>query len=142
MARRDYQEPSPNRVRALDNDYVRSSEIKASSKPSKQQIVRRRRRLVAFFVIASVVIFGLASMLMKQYERLDAKEQKKAEVLVELEQIQEVQDMLKLQIAKLEDDEYIAKLARKEYFMSEEGEIIFTIPKKKQSNEQQEDDDE
>ncbi|RKJ59809.1 septum formation initiator, partial [Butyricicoccus sp. 1XD8-22] len=44
----------------------------------------------------------------------------------------EQQEMLNLQIAKLEDDEYLAKLARKEYFLSEEGEIIFTIPKDKE----------
>ena len=36
--------------------------------------------------------------------------------------------MLKLQISKLNDDEYIGKLLRKEYFLSEEGEIIFTLP--------------
>ncbi len=36
--------------------------------------------------------------------------------------------MLKSQIIKLNDDEYIAKLARKEYFLSEDNEIIFAIP--------------
>lgn len=38
--------------------------------------------------------------------------------------------MLNLQITQLEDDEYIAKLLRKEYFLSEEGDIIFVIPEK------------
>ncbi|MEC1180208.1 septum formation initiator family protein [Metasolibacillus meyeri] len=141
MAQRNRQEPSPNRVRKLDNDYIRSSENNVKHKPSKQQLIRRRRRMLAFFAVASVIIFSLASMLMKQYNHLEAKEQKKAEVLAELEQIQEVQEMLKLQIAKLEDDEYIAKLARKEHFMSEEGEIIFTIPKGGQSKEQEQDDE-
>ncbi|WP_042479053.1 FtsB family cell division protein [Bacillus ndiopicus] len=141
MNKQHHQEPSPNRVRKLDNDYVRSSENNMKNKPSKHQIIRRRRRILAFLAIASIIIFSLSSMLMKQYDRLDAKEQKKAEVLAELEQIQEVQDMLKLQIAKLEDDEYIAKLARKMYFMSEEGELIFTIPKDEQLNGQQEEDE-
>ena len=53
--------------------------------------------------------------------------------------VQEQKQMLELQIAKLQDDEYIAKIARKEYFLSEEGEIIFTIPKesdKKDDDEQ------
>jgi cell division protein DivIC len=31
-------------------------------------------------------------------------------------------------IVKLNDDEYIAKLARKEYFLSNDNEIIFTLP--------------
>ena len=56
-------------------------------------------------------------------------------MLAELQEVKEQQEMLNLQIAKLEDDEYIAKLARKEYFLSDEGEIIFTIP----SDEENED---
>ena len=57
------------------------------------------------------------------------KEQKKLEAAGQLEEVLSKQELLNLQIAKLEDDEYIAKLARKEFFLSEEGEIIFTMPK-------------
>ena len=35
---------------------------------------------------------------------------------------------MKEQVIKLNDDDYIAKLARKEYFLSESDEIIFTLP--------------
>ena len=70
----------------------------------------------------------LVSTMLTQNERLAKKEARKIEVTEELEEVKETQEMLKLQITKLEDDEYIAKLARKEYFLSEEGEIIFTIP--------------
>nr|WP_255731563.1 septum formation initiator family protein [Solibacillus sp. MA9] len=66
-----------------------------------------------------------------QNERLADKQIKKAEVNAQLEESLEKQEMLNLQITKLEDDEYIAKLARKEFFLSEEGEIIFTIPDSK-----------
>ncbi|MBO1910044.1 septum formation initiator family protein, partial [Microvirga sp. 3-52] len=41
------------------------------------------------------------------------------------------QEMLMNQLAKLEDDEYIAKLARQEYFLSDDNEIIFSMPNKK-----------
>ena len=60
----------------------------------------------------------------------------------ELEQVLEKQEMLKLQIAKLEDDEYIAKLARKEFFLSEEGEIIFTMPNSSENGDEKDAEDE
>ena len=44
--------------------------------------------------------------------------------------MKEEQDTLNLKIKQLQDDEYIAKLLRKEYYLSEKGEIIFIIPDK------------
>lgn len=138
MARRHTQgEQNSNNVRTLENDYVRSSANNAMGKRSKQQIIRRNRRIFAFLVFASVAIIVLSTMVMKQNERLATKEQEKAKVAAQLEDVKEIQEMLNLQIAKLEDDDYIAKLARKEYFLSEEGEIIFTIPKENNSKDEQ-----
>lgn len=129
MARRNEQEELHTRnVKTLENDYIRSNPT-AKQKMKAKQMVLRRRRLLVFFIGAACVLFFLISTSMAQKERLAEKEQRKVEVTTELEAVKESQEMLKLQIAKLEDDEYIAKLARKEYFMSEEGEIIFTIPK-------------
>ena len=67
--------------------------------------------------------------MLNQNARLAEKEEEKRQVQDELATVKEQQEMLKLQIMKLEDDDYISKLARKEYFLSEDGEIIFTIPK-------------
>ena len=114
-------------IRKLENDYVRSTD-------SHIQYVNKRkkglkRRLTAFFIFASIVIISLVSMIFNQNTRLVEKEAEKEKALVELEEALRKQEQLNLQIKKLEDDEYIAKLARKEYFLSEDGEIIFTIPK-------------
>ncbi|MEK4254068.1 FtsB family cell division protein [Ureibacillus sp. FSL K6-2830] len=121
-------------IRKIDNDYVRSAN-RQMEKLTKQK-VRLRRRLSLFFVIASVVIISLISMIFNQNERLAQKEAEKEKVLSELQEIKKEQELLQLQIKKLEDDEYIAKLARKEYFLSEEGEIIFSIPKEEKENEE------
>ena len=47
--------------------------------------------------------------------------------------------MLTGRLAKLNDDEYIAKLARQEYFLSDKNEIIFSLPKKDGKGEKKED---
>ena len=45
-----------------------------------------------------------------------------------LAKLERKQTMLENEIVKLNDDDYIAKLARSEYFLSDKGEIIFNIP--------------
>ncbi|WP_332650590.1 FtsB family cell division protein [Lysinibacillus sp. 54212] len=139
MAKRQQREIHKGSVKTLDNDYVRSNTDFAKSQYEKKQKVLRSRRMLVFFVFAAIVLAILANAASNQKERLAEKEEKKAEVLAELEAVKEQQAMLNLQITKLEDDEYIAKLARKEYFLSEEGEIIFTIPTedKEQQDEKQ-----
>ncbi|MFF5996834.1 septum formation initiator family protein [Lysinibacillus sp. KU-BSD001] len=139
MAQRQQQEQvHRGTVKTLDNDYVRSNANLAKQQQMKhRQKVLSRRRLAVFTVFATAVCVALVSMMMNQNTRLAEKEAQKIEVQAQLTAVKEQQDMLKLQIAKLEDDEYIAKLARKEYFLSEEGEIIFTIPK--DNNEKEED---
>lgn len=123
-------------IRKLENDYVRSTN-------SQIQYVKKRRsalkkRLIVFFIFASVVVISLISTILNQNARIIDKEEEKQKALVQLEEVIKQQEQLNLQIMKLEDDEYIAKLARKEYFMSEDGEIIFTIPR--ESNKQENND--
>ena len=121
----------------LNNDNIDAANKEAKRLAKKR--AARNRRLAAFFVIALFVIGFLGKTLMNQNERLEAKQQTLKEREEELVEAIETQELLKLQIAKLDDDEYIAKLARKEYFLSEKGEIIFTIPDKskdKSSNEE------
>ena len=110
----------------LNNDNIDAANKEA--KRLAKMRVARNRRLAAFFVIALFVIGFLGKTLMNQNERLEAKQLTLKEREEELVEVIETQELLKLQIAKLDDDEYIAKLARKEYFLSEKGEIIFTIP--------------
>ena len=127
-------------VKTLDNDYVRSTANLARQKQMKQrQRVLSRRRLAVFFVVATAICVVLVSTMMNQNARLAEKEVQKLNVQEELIAVQEQKEMLELQIAKLQDDDYIAKLARKEYFLSEEGEIIFTIPQgnNKSDNDEQ-----
>ena len=123
----------------LNNDNIDAAN-KEAKKLAKMRAARNRR-LAAFFVIALFVIGFLGKTLMNQNERLEAKQQILKEREEELVEAIETQELLKLQIAKLDDDEYIAKLARIEYFLSEQGEIIFTIPDKSKNNNSNKDND-
>ncbi|MEK3764204.1 MULTISPECIES: FtsB family cell division protein [unclassified Solibacillus] len=141
MGRRNVQEELHNQnVQPLNNDYVRSNP-QARAQIKAKIAVRRRRRIAVFFILATVAIVLLVKANMVQHERLAAKEEAKVAATALLDEALHKQELLNLQIAKLEDDEYIAKLARKEFFLSDEGEIIFTIPNKSEKANDEEDDD-
>ena len=130
MVRSDQSEVH-NTVKTLNNDYVRSTELLQQQERQKhKQTIFKRRRYAMYLIIAAIICFGLVEFLFGQRERLAEKESELLAAQQALDKANEQQEMLELQISKLEDDEYIAKLARKDYFLSEEGEIIFTIPEK------------
>ena len=115
---------------SINTDYVRSIERQENRNKAKK--VRLFRRL-SIFGITSVVIIGiLISTLLSSNNALAEQRKKKEQVTEELAKVQEEQELLKLQISKLNDDEYIGKLLRRDYFLSEEGEIIFTLPESKE----------
>jgi cell division protein DivIC len=120
-------------ISSINKDYVRS--VERQEKREKAHKVRLFRRLGAFAVIVVIVMGWLTLTMFDKSQALAAKESEKAEVLQALEEVKEEQAMLKSQIIKLNDDEYIAKLARKEYFLSEDNEIIFAIPENNENDD-------
>lgn len=131
------QRKSPATVATIQTEYVRSLQKKANRKNARK--VKLYRRLTVFAIIVAVTFGGLTQMLIKQKQVLAAKEQQQVEMLAQLEVVQEEQEMLKRQLVKLDDDNYIAKLARKEYFLSENNEIIFAVPENKKKNDKKDD---
>ncbi|MGG0719540.1 septum formation initiator family protein [Robertmurraya massiliosenegalensis] len=117
-------------VTKLQSEYVKQherNEVRAS---------RRRklliRRLSMFFVLASIVSYFMISTLISQASSLEEIKAEQEQLNEELAGLKKKETILKEEIVKLNDDEYIAKLARKDYFLSEEGEVIFNIPKEKE----------
>ena len=128
MTRRHSSNDEQQNYTKLDNDYVRSTDKAINRKVQSRK--RKLRRIVFFAVVPVVIIAFLINILVHQSETLAEKEKLKQEATQHLVKVKEEQDSLNLKIKQLEDDEYIAKLLRKEYFLSEEGEIIFIIPDK------------
>ena len=130
MRQKQRNEPKEKQIASINTDYVRSIQRQETHKKLKE--VRLFRRLAVFAIMSVVVIGFLISTLLNSRSALEEKMQQKEQVSEELSKVQEEQEMLKLQISKLNDDEYIGKLLRKEYFLSEKGEIIFTLPDEEQ----------
>jgi cell division protein DivIC len=86
------------------------------------------RRLTFFCLLVVVAAYFMISTLVSQAASLEKKEAEKERVQQELAELETKQEIFKEEIIKLNDDEYIAKLARRDYFLSEDNEIIFNIP--------------
>ena len=113
----------------LDNDYVRNTDKAINRKIESR---KRKMRRIGFFAILPVVIIAvLLNILLNQNETLAVKEQEKVEAKGRLSDLKEERDSLNLRIKQLENDEYIAKLLRKDYFLSKEGERVFIMPDEK-----------
>ncbi len=87
------------------------------------------RRLTLIVLIALGISYGIGTMLATQAEATQEKINKKIELEKQYASLKEQEKDHRAEIVKLNDDEYVAKLARSEYFLSEEGEIIFKLPK-------------
>jgi cell division protein DivIC len=90
-----------------------------------------------FLVFATVMSYLMITSFVSQSHILDKKVAQKRQLEQELTALKKQQEILKEDIVKLNDDDYLAKLARKEYFFSENGEIIFNIPEENEGKKDQ-----
>ncbi|MDQ0856799.1 septum formation initiator family protein [Bacillus sp. V2I10] len=116
------------KITQLQSQYMQQQE-------RKDQILKRRkrgliRRLTLFGLIAAVTSVIVLTTLISQSSAINEKVHQKKELQTQLTELQKEEKVLEEEIVKLNDDEYIAKIARRDYFLSEDNEIIFTLPKK------------
>ncbi len=132
------QQPNNRRrnVTKIKNEYVRTKQQQDAVKRARK--VRLYRRLAVFAAIVLVSFGILANIYVKQHKVLAEKKTEKEMLIEELALHEKERDQLAKQLEKLNDDEYIAKLARQEYFLSDKNEIIFSLPKKEEKEEKEE----
>lgn len=118
--------PSRKRnISQLQNEYKEQMEMK------QQHYKRRRRglyrRLTAFGILVLLAAVLIASSIYSQTSALNMKESKKEKLAEELKAIKDKKAELKDEITKLNDEEYVLELARRDLYLSKDNEIIFKI---------------
>lgn len=118
-----------NNVTKLQSSYVLEHEQK------EKKASKRRRIVMVRFTFLSVLLMALSAaflyVLHSQSVNIEAKMRDQKKLEQQLESLEKQQKRLEEEIKRLHDDDYIAELARKKYFLSKQGEIIFTVPEKK-----------
>ncbi|MBC1430957.1 FtsB family cell division protein [Listeria seeligeri] len=114
------------KVARIENRYIKDTATMNKTR-SRRRIALFRR--LAFMAIIFAVVGGLLTITYtQQVLSLKDKKEKQVEVDKKMVATKDEEEALNNQIKKLHDDDYIAKLARSEYYLSKDGEIIFNIP--------------
>ncbi|MGG5254553.1 FtsB family cell division protein [Neobacillus sp. SM06] len=116
------------KIAKIESTYVYQQEAAGLAAARKRKLLLRRLSL--FFTFAIFASYFMISSILSQASVINEKKAQKKQLEKELSDLKQQQTILKENIAKLNDDDYIAKLARKNFFMSNQNEIIFHIPEK------------
>jgi cell division protein DivIC len=122
-------------IAKIQTTYVHQQEIAEIASARKRKLLFRRLSL--FLVFAALMSYLMITSFISQSSTLDKKVAQKKQLEQQMTQLKKQQEILKEDIVKLNDDDYLAKLARKEYFFSENGEIIFNIPEESKGKNNQ-----
>lgn len=116
---------SNKKIELLQTDYAK--EQFAKFERERRQVVFRRRRLVAFFVAALAIFAIVGIQMFNDQMRLQKLKEYKAETVAEQKEAEQKVASLERDVALLQDDEYVAKLARSRFFYSKDGEKIYPV---------------
>ncbi|SHE64503.1 cell division protein DivIC [Atopostipes suicloacalis DSM 15692] len=99
---------------------------------------RKRNRFVRIrtlsILFVGLLLIGFTSMPLINNKRATTEYTKAhAQVVTELEDLEEEREQLEYEVSLLEDEEYIAKLARQELNVSKPNEILINIPEKEET---------
>ncbi|WP_273125244.1 septum formation initiator family protein [Bacillus weihaiensis] len=113
------------KITELQSQYMMEQE-------KQQQLASRRkkglfRRLTMFGIIAIIASSVIFTTMFSQSKAINEKIEQQEELEQQLTELQKEEKILREEIVKLNDDEYIAKIARRDYFLSDDNEIIFNI---------------
>ena len=101
---------------------------------SKQKLNKRSKRRIAIFgTLSAVLIVFLIFTIGTVWAQIYQKYQEKRFYQKKLTELREEEEKLKVDVEKLQDDDYVARYAREKYLYSKDGEFIIQIPKDKDS---------
>lgn len=113
-------------VTQLRNQYTKQKLQEAQHMRKKKSIVRKRMAIL--LAVGCMLVLILGTQLVRSKKRAAVLQAETVDAQLELDRVMSKQEDLRYYVGLLEDEEYVAKLARNEYYLSEENELIFTFP--------------
>lgn len=110
----------------LDNEYAEQHYAIQARK--RREVIFRRRRLAVIFSLAAVIFVSVGISMYGDYLRLKNLESYQEETIAKQQAVKENKTALEKEVALLQDEEYVAKIARERFLYSKEGELVFPLP--------------
>jgi cell division protein DivIC len=114
------------KITQINSEYVQVAQAKQETTNTKRKYLKRR--LIALTVIMSLILVPMSLAIYHQNGKLAKQAEEKREIEAQLALLEKQGVLLQQEVIKLNDIEYIAKLARRDLFLSSEGEKVFIIP--------------
>ncbi|OIJ14454.1 hypothetical protein BKP35_06795 [Anaerobacillus arseniciselenatis] len=113
------------KVSEINSRYIEQQEKNTEIKSRSKKGLFRRLSALGIFVVVVLVITGIT--LHSQSSVLERKIERKQALEMELAQLELEERDLKDEINNLHDLEYISEIARRDYYLTKPGEIIFKV---------------
>ncbi len=110
----------------IDSAYTRNYELQVERLRKRKK--KLYRRLSLFGVVTVLLFAALISYHLDQRALYKEKLEEYEQLQHDLDILQAEEENLQEEITLLQDTEYILQIARRDYFLSKEGEIIFKVP--------------
>ena len=124
-------DPKQQNITQINNNYTHEKTLE------KQQLTllnrNARRRKTALAIIAAGILLPLGYNVVSNVHHINQVDVQIAEAKAEKKELEKENQRLNVQVGLLQDDEYVAKLARSRYYFSKDKEIIFSLPEDNQS---------
>ncbi|GEP80488.1 FtsB family cell division protein [Staphylococcus carnosus] len=117
------------KVEHMEKRYIENENRKKKRHEMRKRVVKRRIMLFAGILLAIILILSIMVFTQIRSNADDAKERKAKEEKFQKQQDEEI--ALKEQLNNLNNKDYIEKIARDDYYLSNDGEVIFKLPKDK-----------
>ena len=90
---------------------------------------RRIARVSRFIVLSSFIIFGAYILYFSNsWIKIYKKYQEKKVLTTELSELKKEEEVLRANVDKLQDPDYIARYAREKYLYTKDGEYVIKMP--------------
>lgn len=95
---------------------------------AKKKKLKFRYRLVLFIPVCLLVIITIFATIGSYWVQISQKYQEKTRLADEILSLKEEEEILKVDVERLQDPDYVARYAREKYMYSKDGEIILRLP--------------
>ena len=118
---------SRNKIKQLDNDYIRQVATDEHGQAQRVAQVRRRRFILIVAVLGALILF-FGFQLINTRSNLHQVNRQVATSQVKLKKVQQKNNQLESQIKQLNNKDYLQKLLRSKYDYTKSGETVYSLP--------------
>ncbi|GEK59798.1 hypothetical protein CHL76_13910 [Marinococcus halophilus] len=93
-----------------------------------------KKRMTALTVVTAFVVILMGITLFSQWQTIAANNEEQQQMEEQMVSLEEKEADLKQQVKDYNDLDYIAEVAREEYYLTKEGETLYKLPESDSSN--------